>query len=641
MRIKNVIVTGILKVLQRINIEDLTVNQLNGLSTSELDSLSGTISNIQEQIQYVRNTVLEADSKARTFKSTIANDINSVVKSDVLDVDSEMSEFSDTIKNSVAMATSDATATADKILVDYNAYVNGKLIEGSMPNRGDASVTSNYVVREANQSTSVNGIISSNGYYNSITINPIVIELEDYTQGNATADKIASGYSAWVNGLKVFGSLPQLGGDVFGSNGSPTCFDESPIVSSAYNSYVGAFDYPLYGWFPKGNHRVHIPNLIPANIKAGVKVGSANGYILGSYTSDANATADKIVSGYSAYVNGNRIDGGLNAIGGPCVEPTDVRISDTNIFVGIEPALYTLGSADGFSGMVSGKQNIIIALSLMATKLGLTGNKIIKGNTICGVSGTAATYNEGVNDTKKGTAVAADVLTGKTFTNSSGVNINGTLTDYGSEPQAGGITEYNGGLYLYIPDYSTNPWGSGKIQRGIYTPLSNLGNVSTSNVLSGNTFTSSAGLGVSGTMPNKGSTTVDASAVTSDSNYTYLTIPANGYYNTESKVRTPNSSMPSTVYELGSGKSFDVSSYSGYQNFTVQNFIISKVTFNLTANNNVALDKGGYSVSGTGTITGSYNSSTGIFKVSASGSANNSYVYAGCSIKSATVYLRI
>ena len=42
--------------------------------------------------------------------------------------------------------------------------------------------------------------------------------------------------------------------------------------------------------------------------------------------------------------------------------------------------------------------------------------------------------------------------------------------------------------------------------------------------------------------------TVTASAVTSDSNYTYLTIPNEGIYNTGSKVRTLNSNLANLEY---------------------------------------------------------------------------------------------
>lgn len=70
------------------------------------------------------------------------------------------------------------------------------------------------------------------------------------------------------------------------------------------------------------------------------------------------------------------------------------------------------------------------------------------------------------------------------------------------------------------------------------------GTATQAQVLSGQTFNSaSAGINKSGTMANKGGTTVTASTVTKDDTYTYLTVPANGYYNTSSKVKTLNSNL--------------------------------------------------------------------------------------------------
>ena len=68
------------------------------------------------------------------------------------------------------------------------------------------------------------------------------------------------------------------------------------------------------------------------------------------------------------------------------------------------------------------------------------------------------------------------------------------------------------------------------------------GTAGAGDVLSGKTFTNGSSVGASGTMPNKGSTTQDATA-TQDDTYTYLTVPVAGYYNTTSKLRTKNSNL--------------------------------------------------------------------------------------------------
>ena len=62
-------------------------------------------------------------------------------------------------------------------------------------------------------------------------------------------------------------------------------------------------------------------------------------------------------------------------------------------------------------------------------------------------------------------------------------------------------------------------------------------------VLSGKVIVDKNGSAVTGTMANKSVTTVEASAVSSDSSYTYLTIPASGYYDTNSKIKTANSNV--------------------------------------------------------------------------------------------------
>ncbi len=86
--------------------------------------------------------------------------------------------------------------------------------------------------------------------------------------------------------------------------------------------------------------------------------------------------------------------------------------------------------------------------------------------------GTVATnkYNAGVAATKKGTAVAAQVLKGQTFTNSSGVNIAGTMNNYSQNiqtvtptaAQTGVATiNINDGYHTQIKVNSANVYNAG------------------------------------------------------------------------------------------------------------------------------------------------------------------------------------
>ena len=69
------------------------------------------------------------------------------------------------------------------------------------------------------------------------------------------------------------------------------------------------------------------------------------------------------------------------------------------------------------------------------------------------------------------------------------------------------------------------------------------GTAGTGDVLSGKTFTNASSVGASGTMANKGGTTVTAGSVTQDSSYTYFGVPSSGYYSTGSKLRALNSNL--------------------------------------------------------------------------------------------------
>lgn len=109
--------------------------------------------------------------------------------------------------------TSDANATAAQILTGYTGYVNDVLITGTMPNRGAVSQTLNcggsYTIPQ--------------GYHNGsgkVTAN----SLASQTSGNATAAQVLSGYTVWVNGSKITGTMTNRGAVSYSlpANGSYT-----------------------------------------------------------------------------------------------------------------------------------------------------------------------------------------------------------------------------------------------------------------------------------------------------------------------------------------------------------------------------------------------------------------------------------
>lgn len=87
------------------------------------------------------------------------------------------------------------TATPDKLLDGETSWVNGEEITGTMPNQGAVSSSLNcggsYTIPE--------GYHDGNG---KVTAN----SLASQTSATATADKIISPYTAWVNGVKLTGT---------------------------------------------------------------------------------------------------------------------------------------------------------------------------------------------------------------------------------------------------------------------------------------------------------------------------------------------------------------------------------------------------------------------------------------------------
>lgn len=139
----------------------------------------------------------------------------------------------------------------------------------------------------------------------------------DTSDSNATENDILSGKTAYVNGSKIKGIIPVLATSWNGNNGGDAnAFNDTLMIagnangSIDTNEYVAGIDIKIkQGYNGGGSQRFHLPNLLPQNIKAGTKVGFKNGYIEGTFTSDATANADLIVKGYSAYVKGNKLNG--------------------------------------------------------------------------------------------------------------------------------------------------------------------------------------------------------------------------------------------------------------------------------------------------------------------------------------------
>lgn len=242
------------------------------------------------------------------------------------------------------------------------------------------------------------------------------------------------------------------------------------------------------------------------------------------------------------------------------------------------------------TGKYNTSNKLKATFATIASLVGLTASKLVKGNTVLGITG-----NSNNMDTSGADAVAGHILSGKKA-GVKGSLLTGTMPNNGTVTKtldtsttsvaiAQGYHDGNGKVSLTTETKTVTLSTSasqditpstGKVLSKVTVPKVNLqsksaslstsaqtikpdsaynglsqvsipavtGNAAQSNVLSGKTFNSAtAGIGKAGTMANKAGTTVEASAVSQDDDYTYLTIPANGYYNTSSKVKTANSNL--------------------------------------------------------------------------------------------------
>lgn len=172
---------------------------------------------LQKQVEELKKQVADLQSENTALKEQVANlnsqieDLNKQIndlKAEVAEKDIEIADLKEevalkqeTINNlqgqldSLNSQLAQTNATAAHILKNYKAYSGGKLLVGTMENRGAVSASLN-----AGQSYTIPA-----GYHNGsgkVTAN----SLASQTQGTATANNISSGMTAWVNGQKITGN---------------------------------------------------------------------------------------------------------------------------------------------------------------------------------------------------------------------------------------------------------------------------------------------------------------------------------------------------------------------------------------------------------------------------------------------------
>ena len=203
----------IIALLQK-QVEELQ-KQVVGLQTEneelkkQIESLTSQIATLQQEIESLKQQIINKDIEITELKKQVS------------EKEAKIQELQNQLNNLNSLL-SQTNATADKILSGYKAYSGGKLLTGTMANRG--AITSNL---NAGGSYTI-----PEGYHNGsgkVTAN----SLASQTSATATSADILTGKTAWVNGSKITGT--NKGYDAGISDGK-TIFDLGVINASSQES---------------------------------------------------------------------------------------------------------------------------------------------------------------------------------------------------------------------------------------------------------------------------------------------------------------------------------------------------------------------------------------------------------------------
>lgn len=426
--------------------------------------------------------------------------------------------------------TSDATAAAGDLLDGKTAYVNGSKVVGTIVSKEAQTYTP----------SSSEQVINAGQYLAGAQTIAAVPTEEKSATPSVSGQEVIPTAGKFLSKVTVSGDANLVadniksGVSIFGVQGTLTSLDTSDADATAENIDSGKTAYvkgqKITGTSTKVN--TSDADAVAGDIATG-KTAYVNGVKLtgthtcppGLDTSDATATEGQILSGKTAYVNGEKVTGTLS-FGTTLTHQGSLSVSDSNVVT----AMTTLDSNFCIysDNSVPKQAKLTLTASQVAESIGLTADKLVTGNTILGIAGTATT---GV-DTSDANATAADILTGKT------AYVNGSKVT-GSIPSVEAATITPGTL-----DQTIN---AGQYMAGAQT-IKGEPNLLAENIKNGVSI-----FGVSGTYQPSGIDTSDATA-TADQ----ILEGATAYVKGE-KVTGTHVCAPTTITAVHQGKVKDTS----------------------------------------------------------------------------------
>ena len=350
-------------------------------------------------------------------------------------------------KNEVVDTTT-GDALAGELMAGKKAWVDGAEVTGTLPTQtlspANDTVSAGYYA--ATTLHDVDGYLATANIHAGITIFgiPGKTEVVDTTSGNAVASDIKTGRKAWVDGVEIQGTIQTR---QLSSN-------NTTVAEGFYNATtLDTVD----------------PDLVTANIRAGISIFGVPGKTEVVDTTTGDAIAGDIKSGKKAWVDGNEVTGTIltrtlssnnttvaeGFYNGTTLDTVDPDLATANIRAGItifgvpgKNEVVDTTSGDALAGeLMAGKiawvdgaevvgtlptqtltpsNDVVSAGYYAATNLTQVDTDLVTGNIRQGITVFGVNGKTEVADTSSGTAIATDIKAGNVAW-VDGVEVTGTL----------------------------------------------------------------------------------------------------------------------------------------------------------------------------------------------------------------------
>lgn len=207
----------------------------------------------------------------------------------------------------------------------------------------------------------------------------------DTSDATATPMNLEKGATAYVNGEKITGLLETVSEYTVGGSMVNVAKNDTQIMVSSVEPNKGIFDNITITHKVNQDKIAEAIELSAADIAKGKNVLGING----TYTSDGNITAGEIPQGKVAYSNGQRLEGQASVTNSGSISLLgEAKVTSLGL------TFYrSTGNYWGDFYPAKGKYGFAVPNSTVAEAIGLSPEKIAKGNTILGVVGTAESSN--------------------------------------------------------------------------------------------------------------------------------------------------------------------------------------------------------------------------------------------------------